>query len=734
MSDFKPFHSAVNRVPIPRASVLDYVERGVLPSDVFGDETPTGHDRLRPDRWSGSLDVEMTVRTPLVFGEQTEDDEGRPTVEVPIDAVGHPIVPGTMVKGMISRAYELFTASRFRVFGDHDEVLTYRADPAGALGLLPGRICEYEGGLGVEILDGFGRTGPVSAQIKDDCGSGNDVSVVCEGHPRIMTMKGIRPQPEQVLARFRSLTRHGVEAEVQLSRWREDKGPEHLEDKGPEHLEDKGPEHLMVTGVWVDDQMEEFFRVPPQLNPTTLNVWGYPCRTSPEKKHASDLFSDKKYERFFFKTDHMSESLDGVVLSLSQDHIDRYDAVIRSYREQHDLPGGDAHLLNRAALEDSKLVPGTLVFVHLDRDSSQHGTPSRTDQIVDVYPTMVGRRSYRMSPRALAKAQRVLPVSHADEASPADRLFGYVVGDAPSGARGGDVSSKGRLLFGTVDTDEVKLSTEPRRLAPLLSPKLSSARRFLTTRRGATPTQEKDQLLPRSEYFSEGQLLGAATYPVHRELLNSQSFPEEIIQNTKVDQSNDKVRMTAKSWIAPGSILRCRIRFEDLTSNELSVLVWVLTPENLVPDSEKDAGRVGYLRMGLGKPYGLGALEVRLAEDGLHAVRGGGDSGLAAMYRDLSGCLGTAEHVHPATDFILHKEKTLLKTPWIQALQRAAFGYSDGVPVRYMSLEENKANNRTDPKTGFPQTDCGVSPQDLFGTDATKPLEIPKGSPKRKKH
>lgn len=708
MSDFKPFHSAVNRVPIPRTSFLSYVESGHLPSDVFGDTAPAGHDHLRADRWSGSLDVEMTVRTPLVFGEQSQDDQGRPSVEIPIDADGHPAVPGTMVKGMISRAYELFTASRFRIFGDHDEALTYRADPAGALGLLPGRVCECEDGLGVEIFDGFERTDLVSAQIKDDCEPSNGVSVVREGHPKTMTMKGSVPPPEQVLARFRSLTPHGSEIEVQLSRWRGE----------------KGPEHLMVTGVWVDDQLEEFFRVPSQFKPKTLNVWGYPCRTTPEKKHAGDLFSSKKCERFFFKTDRVGKSLDGVVLSLTQDHIDRYDAVIRSYREQHDRPEGEAHLLNRAASENSTLVPGTLVFVHLDRDSSQHGTPSRIDQIVDVYPTMVGRRSYRMSPRALAKAQGVLPVSRAEEASPADRLFGYVIGDAPDGARGGDVSSKGRLFFGTVDTDEAKLSTQPRRLAPLLSPKLSSARRFLTTQSGATPVQEKDQSLPRSEYYSEGQLLGAAAYPVHRELLDSQSFPEEIIQNTKVDQSNEKVRMTAMSWIAPGSILGCRIRFEDLTSNELSVLVWLLTPENLVPTSEKGTGRVGYLRMGLGKPYGLGSLEVRLAEDGLRAVRGGGDSGLAAMYRDLSGCLGTAETVHAAEDFILDKERTLLKMPWIQALQRAAFGYSDGKPVRYMSLEENRSNNRTDPKTGHPQPGCGIAPRDMFGDDAAVPLKI----------
>lgn len=709
MSDFEPFHSAVNRVPIPRTSVLGYVERGVLPSDVFGDETPTGHDRLRPDRWSGSLDVEMTVRTPLVFGEQTEDDQGRPTVEVPINADGRPVVSGTMVKGMISRAYELFTASRFRVFGDHNEALTYRADPAGALGLLPGRICKYEGGLGVEILDGLGKTGKTVALIKDDDADKGGVSIQRDGHPTIRLNPGsTQPTQQQVLARFRSLTRHGSEVEVQLSRWRRE----------------KGPEHLMVTGVWVDDQLEEFFQVPPQFNAKKLNVWGYPCRTSPNDKHAGDLFSEKKYERFFFKTDRAGESLDGVILSLTQDHINRYDAVIRSYQEQHDLPGGDAHLLNRAASENSKLVPGTLVFIDLDRDSSQHGTPPRIDRVVDVYPTMVGRRSYRMSPRALADAQRVLPAARADEASPADRLFGYVIGNAPSGARGGDVSSKGRLFFGTVDTDDVKLSREPRRLAPLLAPKLASARRFLTTRSGTTPAQEKDQFLPRSEYYSEGQFLGAAVYPVHRELVDSQSFPEEKTQNTTVDQSNEKVRMTAKSWIAPGSMMRCRIRFEDLTSNELSVLVWLLTPENLVPASGKGTDRVGYLRMGLGKPYGLGVLEVRLAEDGLRAVRAGGDSGLAAMYRDLSGCLGTAETVHAAEDFTLDKEGVLRKTPWIQALQRAAFGYSDGKPVRYMSLEENRSNNRTDPKTGRPQPGCGIAPRDMFGDDATVALKI----------
>ena len=49
------------------------------------------------------------------------------------------VFPGTMVKGMLSRAYEVLTASRFRVFEEHAKPLTYRADVADALRLVPVR-------------------------------------------------------------------------------------------------------------------------------------------------------------------------------------------------------------------------------------------------------------------------------------------------------------------------------------------------------------------------------------------------------------------------------------------------------------------------------------------------------------------------------------------------------------------------------------------------------------------
>lgn len=715
MADFEPFHSAVNRIPLPRESVLKLAETGVLPPDIFSDGAPIGHDHLRPDLWSGFLDVEMTVRTPLVFGEQTQDEHGLPSVQVPLDEDGRAIVPGTMIKGMISRAYELFTASRFRMFGDHEETLTYRADPAAALHLLPGRICEHDGALGVELLDGLGKaTGLTSALIKDDLSDTGEVSVKRDGHPGIPLNPGsVQPTGQQVLARFRDLTHHSGEVEVQLSRWRGE----------------KGPERLMVTGVWVDDHLEEFFRVSPHINRTTMNVWGYPCRTSPERSHASDLFPQKKYERFFFKSDYEGASRDGVVLPLTRDHGERYAAIIRSYLDHHDLPGGDKHLLNRAASEASELTPGTLVFVDLDCD-----TPEEDCRVLDVYPTMVGRRSYEMSPHQLAQDQKVLPLSKAGEASPADRLFGYVIGGPPNGAMKGDVSSRGRLFFSAVDTSSAEVRTEPHTLAPLLAPKLSSARRFLTDAKGGSLTEastdgdKKDNPPPRSKYYSSGQLLGAAAYPVHRSLIDSGCFPTVAANAGALDQSNEKVRVTARSWIAPGSIMRCRIRFENLAHNELAVLVWILSPENLVPMSERFDGAAGYLRMGIGKPYGLGALEVRLTKDGLHAIRANGDPGLARAYRELSGCLGTIETVCPSSDFILGKESTLQKTPWVQALQRAAFGYADGIPVRYMSLEENKMNNKTDSQTGLPKAGCGIAPRALWGRDSAKSIEIPRRS------
>ena len=829
------FHSAVNRIPVLRRKAHNLVAKGMLPKDIFNDGKAPGHDRLANEGWSGTIDLEMTVRTPLVFGDQyKEDAEGRRVeefdglkkipgsrnvVEVPMDVSGRPFISPTMVKGMVSRAYETLTASRFRVFGEHRAPLTYRVDPSQANQLFPARVCRDEAGdLAVEILNGKDEKNEMALLV--DSLNIEGIEVVREGHtqpapnakapqrPQIPGAGHLLPE-EQVLKRFRSLTPHGEKVSVGLTRLKDGR--------------------RVVTHVRREctDELEEFFRVTRKScqSARPIEVEGYACRTAPEGRFASDLFENKKYERFFFKVDSSGKDISGTILRLTETNIRDYRLIIESYRKASDeYKGPEPHLLNRAsqkrenpaangasaqaddapaptgdasepaddaptptdgtpALADNAptsagsapapiLAEGDLVFVRLDTDEVPdcYGKTCKNITVCEVLPTTVGRRAYRSSPRELAENQLAAPLKNRDEASPADRLFGYVVPETMENAKGGDVAYRGRVSFGPVDTSKAKLSHEEKKLAPLLEPKVSSARRFLTGSGGATPRIKRDnesagiapndrkqevsakeereewRLRARREYFGPGQLLGAAAYPVHREpQVDETGFLRSATELPQLDleQGNDDVRITAKTWIETGSSLKCTLRFENLSKFELASLVWVLTPENLVPsearnrtenaeekakseagkgDGEEPAKPVGFLRMGLGKPLGLGAVEVRIAEDGLKAWRG---RSLAKSYESLEACLGFGAKTRKPSKFSLKKlmrevdpdrRLDLDRLPWIQAMQRVAYGYDDGVEVRYMSLDENKANNQTNSKTGEPQEGRGLSPTDLSGS------------------
>ena len=841
------FHSAVNRIPVLRRGAQYFVAEGALPKDVFDDGKAPGHDRLADEGWSGTIDLEMKVRTPLVFGNQyKEDAEGnrikesdatkripgsRNVIEVPMDGSGRPFVSPTMVKGMVSRAYETLTASRFRVFGEHRDPLTYRVDPSQANQLFPARVCRDEAGnLAVEILNGKGQKNDMALLV--DSLNIKNIAIVREGHtqpapnakapqhPRIPGVGHLLPE-EQVLKRFRSLTPHGEKVSVGLTRLKDGR---------------RVVTHVRREGT---DELEEFFRVVQKgyQSPRPIEVEGYACRTAPDGKFASDLFENKKYERFFFKIDSSENDISGTILRLTETNIRDYGLIVKSYRKESDeYKGPEPHLLNRASqkrenpdvndasiqAENPKpagifeptgnaltpadgtpalasgaptsassaseptgsapasagsapapiLAEGDLVFVRLDSDEVPdcYGKMLKSVAVCEVLPTMVGRRAYQKSPRELAENQLVAPPKNRDEVSPADRLFGYVVPETMENAKGGDIAYRGRIAVGPVDTSRAKLSHKEKKLAPLLEPKVSSARRFLTDSGGATPRIKRDnenasiapndrkqevstkeekeewRLRARREYFGSGQLLGTAAYPVHREpRVDETGFLRSATELPQLDleQGNDDVRITAKTWVETGSSLKCALRFENLSKFELASLVWVLTPENLVPlearnrtenaeekakskaskgEDEKPAKPVGFLRMGLGKPLGLGAVEVRIAEGGLKAWRG---RSLAKSYESLEACLGFGAKRRKPSKFSLKKlmrevdpnrHLDLDRLPWIQAMQRAAYGYDDGVEVRYMSLDENKANNQTNSKTGEPQEGRGLSPTDLCGS------------------
>ena len=703
MDDFEPFHSAVNRIPVLRNIATRAAALGNLSPELFGEKQfIPGHDRLCADRWSGSIDLEMTVRTPLVFGEQKDGN-----IDLPLDGDGRPVVPPTMVKGMISRAYETLTCSRFRVFGDHSRQLTYRADAANALRLIPARVIEMneDGGCLIELLRGdtvvngaeYNDNGnyPYPVMLAASLQDGN------KGHARFA--------PGFNMDRLRAMTRHERQIRCNMKLCLHPSRGRYAYWQVT-HLYDNHGKPISVfdinNSVRTVDSLED--------------VTGYVYRTAADGDKASQVFQRKHDERVFFDISEQPERI-----SAAPHVVDSYRRVVESYSEQREEKALQKGMRpNRFTNVDPSdlLHVGSLMYALLSEDETR---------VVELVPTMIGRRPYSRSPRELAAAQGVLPLTKAVEASAADRLFGYVVPDAEDGATGGDVAYRGRLSFGVVDASEARVSREKKKLSPLLSPKTSSARRFLTDASGATPSKGKNPL-PRSEYFAPGQLLGAAAHPVHRGLvqgkgLDGSKFPAQATRAPVLDgreQDNAAVRLTVRSWIETGSVLRCTMLFSNLSRDELAALIWVLTPGNLVPPKAKqeNPGAVGYLRMGLGKPLGLGTLEVSIAKNGLRAVRG---ADLAESYANLDGCLGLGAPVVGVEDFPLPNEALLLKTPWVRAMQRAAFGYSDGAPVRYMSLKENKANNQTEPGSGDPREGYGQSPTDL-SAESPRPLKIKK--------
>lgn len=690
----KYFHSAVNRIPVLRPSVLKDVSQGLLPWEVFGEGQAVGHDHLIPDRWSGTIDLELTVRTPLVFGEQKKSNGkgGATTVSLPMDD-DQLFIPPTMVKGMLSRAYEVLTASRFRVFDVHDQALTYRADPAAANGLYGGRICFHEdtGELRVEVFQGDkkSRFAYFSDVKPEDYRSETERNA-----EKVLTAVSVSAIPSGDEVRVRAIKTKGK---------------------------------FIVTSVSEDGKWVRLIGAPKESG-TLHELVGYVCRTTPDGKRVSELFGTKKYERLFFHSE--EDKTSPVVLNVDEETQERYYNVVRSYLHYSQEPGGEKHLLNRVSQRarkegDVTLGDGDLVFV-LPR-----GSASDPWEEFDILPTMVGRRPYDFSPRELAQRQGVLPLTHASAASPADRLFGYVIDSPAENAKRGNVAYRGRIAVGSIDTSAVRVVNKDKQGQPLhhllptlLAPKLSSARRFLTDAQGATPKKKptpknKEGTLKRSEYYSEGQFLGAAAYPVHRSLLNTDALPKSG-SDTNGLPSSDAVHMFVDSYVAPKSRMRCQISVTNLSREELGLLLWLLTPENLVPKAHQEPKAKGYLRMGLGKPLGLGAVEVRVATNGLRLKR---NEQLATDYASLAGVLGTVSEEKSSEEFLSAIPQCFEDKVWVQAFQRAAYGYSSK-RVRYMTLEENKKNNLTDSKTGEPKPGRGVSPQDLWGLQQGEALQV----------
>ncbi|WP_315269764.1 RAMP superfamily CRISPR-associated protein [uncultured Actinomyces sp.] len=735
---FTSFHSSVNCIPVLRTSIQKHVTddtkregqsdsaRPNLPETVttfLSDRLPTPLDHLGIDTYSGSLRLTVEVMTALIFGNQKKS-KGKPAeISVPIDpTTGHPFISPTMIKGMISNAYERLTASRFRVFGEHNTTLTYRADPAAALGLVPVRLDDnYD--LGThrgKLLYGPGRALYAKLLTHE---TGDD---------------GENKKPHPLLKKSSAWNKlqHGERIDFMAKKIKDSYIVTQIKARG-----DNAYLQLNVPDWVATSNSDE----------SAYTGWFYSTTPDHLLKAGKSIFDSKLSERIFFYDHRSNEEIE-----IDPTVAETYDQIICSYSYDSTDPTSktptkpNRFVIDRAGNKDIPPInhSGLLAYARL-----------QDKKIVELMPTQVGRRNYSRSPRSLAQEQGALPVSDAIEASPADHIFGFIPTDpqAPDNQPNNQLSTlKGRITISAVDTSSAPRNDKRLDLRPLLTPKTSSARRFLTDVSGHTISGR-----PRPGYYSEGDYLGAASYGFRRgdagikkkgdgrlDYATLASYEKEQSEENprRQEKTNQEIYSTAISWIPRSSTFHCTIHFEGLQKEELWTLLWILDSKLLgqyaresqhQPESdqgESSAPMEGYLRMGMGKPLGLGV--VRTSFSALSYVKTADDDAFALVddYEDLEGCLGAPDPEKDTlneewrNEFFAEAEgfyRLLSSTPWCKAFLRSCLGYPGKTEVRYMTLSENKQNNKTE-SDGRVKSGRGHAPRPLAADNWDVALKIPK--------
>lgn len=740
-SKYTSFHSSVNCIPVLRTSIQRPVgnstKGGAQSGSVYpnlteeittflADKIPTPLDHLGIDTYSGSLRLTIEVMTALIFGNQNKS-KGKPTeISIPIDpTTGNPFISPTMIKGMISNAYERLTASRFRVFGEHNATLTYRADPAAALGLVPVRLNDkYDQGTHRGTLL-YGPEHALYAKLLTHETDGD------EGNKKQL--------PLLKDARVWNKLQHGELIDFMAKKIEDSYIVTQIKTR-----EDKVYSQLNIPDWVTNSDSEE----------TAHTGWFYSTTPDHMLKAGKSIFDSKLSERIFF-----CDQLSNREIEIDPVVAETYDQIICSYSYDSTDPTSkiptkpNRFIIDRAGNKDIDPInhSGLLAYARLNGR-----------KVVELMPTQVGRRNYSRSPRSLARAQGVLPVVDAFEASPADHIFGFTSNDTqrPSDQSNRQVSHlRGRITISAVDTSGVTPKDIGLNFRPLLEPKTSSARRFLTDASGHTISGR-----PRPGYYSKGDFLGAASYGFRRgdagikkkgdgrlDYATLESYEKEQLEENpnRQQKTNPDIYSTAISWIPRGSTFQCTLHFEGLRKEELWTLLWVLDSKLLgryaqkeqhLPDSNQKDGKVpdeGYLRMGMGNPLGLGV--VRTSYSALSCIKTASPNnsnvfGLVDDYKALKGCLGV---IDPETDefnedwkeeFFKEAEdfyQVLSGTPWCKAFLRSCLGYPGKTDVRYMTLSENKQNNKTK-SDGKIKSGRGHAPRPLAADNWDEALKIPK--------
>ena len=743
-------HAAANRIPVLRTNTTlkNYPE--------LNDREPASLDHFPAHTWSGSIRFSITAKTPLVYGSVDEETN---SISIPTEILDGssdtpkeiPVLPATMVKSILSNAFERVTTSRLRIFGNYSDPLTYRTDPAASQKLIPAIVDPSKSKA--LLLTG---THPRLAEV--------DILTKNRFEKRLQTIPVMRAATLRTEPGGQTEYAPGMTHESLLDMILPSNGAVSRKIRFDAKLVNNGSyAYWFIYALYSDDDDErkqifnENALTGEDLGETLTKQAGYVyLTTDPEDlgQHRR-TFNKKVSERVFFIEDEQARK-EVTIPQTTTDHpspIDRYLLTVQSYvdnwldelERDPETTRTPNRFIRQHKAPHLKPPPSFLAYILVSKDLSG-------DETVDtIVPISIGRDAYALSPLTVARRANVAPPQNLSELSPADRLFGFVAHCDNMSQKTEEKSSltpsfKGRIFVTKVDYAGGGGVANPStlRLRPLLSPRPSSARRFLTRTNGANLNSVRIKVR-RDQYFSHDpeQSLGATAYPVDRNAWESvdkkTGFPEKALK-----RASDSLKTTSevKKYVKAGTKFDATMRFEALTEFELAWLLWILDSANLVPRAERQkpmssapSDKVGYLRLGTGKPLGLGVVQIDLSPNGFQASETiGGNTGtpsLFSAYTELTGCLGTVVTTTDPAQFQVPKH--YLKTPWVDAFQRSCFGYDDRFDVRHFTLDENKENNRTDSETGLPINGAGVEPGILWGSQSDVPIVVPERRKKERR-
>ncbi|WP_103064260.1 hypothetical protein [Actinomyces qiguomingii] len=731
------WHHAYNGIP----AVRDTGGKGGR--KLAGDHAPSGQDRLAPNTLSGELALTITVVTPTVPGQRTDDrrvvvasrsrqPEGARTWE---DAT----IPVTTLKGVLSSAYEAVTASRMRVFTDHDHVLTHRRTTQEAATLYPvllvrdgGSNSDPETGLSARIM--LGKNNPRKGE-----GRWHRPDYVCAAVlPNNLSSR---------TALYDSAGKWMYSGSTKSKKRRRAHGVSDTDaEKRLRQLRNATP-HLKRISFSVE--VEKFYKTSRAVVASVDNKRFCGTVSKPAKKDTttytgvvvrltppnSDPLIDTKYNEFVFFDTKKNRTRRPV----NTDLLDRLVEVIHSYldnirqlmdREKagvprntntrkstdsktwlvHEIANGkiddNGHILGAS---DPKVDEGGVSAVMADRAqikqfllklaSKGPGIPlfasvSNNGNITGLTPSQVGRRTApeSLAPVKLAEKSGVAPARTFSQASAGDRMWGFVADEKQDGASQA-AAVRGRITIRPITPVQpghdswLQLPApddKPWHLPTLASPKPATGAPYLRDKSGRALPEETT----RAGMYQPKQTLIRKVYPTHRRLLGREGLPNSTLLEGDIGPHDTVVG----SFLVPGAKFTTTLAFDGLTPQELAVLVWLLIPERLVPPdaSPDDASmRRGYHRLGFGKPLGLGAVEIRATD--VYVQTG---EEVASMYARLTGCLGCLPtDTAPTPSDRLSRALDPLPADFerslpVRAFVRAAYGWDDNAEVQYPAADE----------------------------------------------